>query len=180
MAETRVEVPLLIAFVDLTRFAAQCQRIDDRPIADTLDAYYELVAAAVESGGGTVVKFIGDAALIVFPAGAVDRGVLVLLTLKDFVDAMMAQREWECRLIVKAHYGTVIAGPFGASGDKRYDVIGKAVNATAMLDSTGVTLSAEAFGKLGRDMQARFKQGTSVTYIRVQDPTGPRTLGTPA
>lgn len=176
----RVEVPLLIAFVDLTRFAAQCKRIDDRQIADALDAYYEHVAAAVHAGGGTVVKFIGDAALIVFPAGTVDRGVGVLLALKDSVDALMAQREWECRLTVKAHYGTVMTGPFGAAGDKRYDVIGKAVNATARLDSAGVTLSAEAFAQLERDLQARFKQGTSVTYIRVQDPTGPRTSGTPA
>ena len=31
----------LIVFVDLTRFAAQSQRIDDVEIADTLDAFYE-------------------------------------------------------------------------------------------------------------------------------------------
>ena len=164
------EVPLLIAFVDLTRFAAQSQRIDDRRLAETLDAFYEHVAAAVQAGGGTVVKFIGDAALIVFSAATVDRGVRVLLALKDSVDALMAQREWECRLTAKVHYGTVIAGPFGSSGDKRYDVIGKAVNKAAILDSAGVTLSVEAFGKLGRDLQARFKQATSRTsYIRAQD-----------
>jgi class 3 adenylate cyclase len=171
MAETRSQVPLLIAFVDLARFAAQSQRSDDLELADALDAFYEHVAAAVVGGGGTVVKFIGDAALVAFPAGAVDRGVETLLALKDSVDELMARRGWECRLIVKAHFGTVVAGPFGAAGDKRPDVIGKAVNVAAGLDASGVTLSVEAFRKLGPAMRTRFKKHTPpITYIRTQDP----------
>ena len=65
MAEIRSQVPLLIAFVDLTRFGAQSQRTDDLELAETLDAYYEHVGAAVRASGGNVVKFEGDAALIV-------------------------------------------------------------------------------------------------------------------
>jgi len=171
MAETRSEVPLLIAFVDLTRFAAQSQRSDDLELAETIDVYYEHVAAAASAGGGAVVKFIGNAALLAFPAGAVDRGVETLLALKDSVDELMARRGWECRLIVKAHFGTVVAGPFGAVGDKHPDVIGKTVNVAAGLDASGVTLSVEAFRKLGPAMRTRFKKHTPpITYIRTQDP----------
>ena len=47
MAEIRSEVPLLIAFVDLTRFAAQSRRTEDLELANTLDAYYEHVGVAV-------------------------------------------------------------------------------------------------------------------------------------
>jgi class 3 adenylate cyclase len=86
MAEIRSAVPLLIAFIDLTRFAAQSQRTDDLELAETIEAYYEHVSAAVRAGGGSVVKFEGDAALIVFPAIAVDRGVETLLALKDSVE----------------------------------------------------------------------------------------------
>src|SRR5688572_178858 len=50
------------------------------------------------------------------------RGVEALLALKDSVDDLMLRRGWECRLIAKVHFGTVIAGPFGAAGDKRPDV----------------------------------------------------------
>ena len=171
MAEIRSAVPLLIAFVDLTRFGAQSQRTDDPEIAETIDAYYEHVGAAVRAGGGSVIKFEGDAELVVFPANAVDRGVEALLALKDSVDDLMARRGWGCRLAVKAHFGMVIAGPFGAVGDKRADVIGKAVSVAAMLDSTGVTLSVEAFRKLGPEVRARFKKHTPpITYIRLQDP----------
>jgi hypothetical protein len=76
--------------------------------------------------------------LIVFPAAAVNRGVRVLLGLKESVDDLMVQREWECRLTAKAHYG------------------------------------------LGRDLHARFKQDTPITYIRDQDLTERATTGTPA
>ena len=171
MAEARPEVPLLIAFVDLTRYAAQSQRVPDGELADTIDTYYECVASTVERGGGRVVKFIGDAALIVFTEDAVDRGVEALLALKDAVDRLMETRRWDCRLLVKAHFGTTVAGPFGAAGAKRFDVIGKAVNTAATLESTGVTLSVAAFRKLGPEIRRRFRKHTPpIVYIRTEDP----------
>lgn len=174
MAGNHAATPLLIAFIDLTRFAAQSERTADEEIATTLDAYYEHVASAVQVAGGRVVKFMGDAALLVFPDDSVDRGVEGLLALKESVDALMAQRGWNCHLTAMVHYGTVVAGPFGAQGDKRYDVIGRAVNTTAKLESAGVTLSVEAFRKLGSDMRTRFKKHTPpITYIRAEDPHRP-------
>src|SRR5207248_2611833 len=118
--ESRAEVPLLLAFVDLTRFAAQSERVGDAELAEVIDAYYEQVAAAIEAAGGRIVKFIGDAALIVFPEEAVDRGVQALLDLKEAIDRSMEARGWQCRLAVKAHFGSAIARPFGAAGDKRF------------------------------------------------------------
>jgi adenylate cyclase len=171
MSDTRTAVPLLVAFADLTRFGAQSQRVSDGDIADVLDAYYERVAATVEPAGGQLVKVFGDGALVVFGEGDVDRGVAALLELKESVDRLMNAQGWECRLVVKAHFGPAVAGPFGAAGAKRFDVIGKTVNVTATLDSTGVALSADAFRKLGPEMRRRFRKHTPpITYIRHEDP----------
>jgi|SRR5262245_55978744 len=171
MVEDRTEVPLLIAFADLTRFFVQSQRVSDLDLADTLDAFYECVAVPVDKAGGRVVKFIGDAALIVFPDDAVDRGVEALLQMKDAVDDLMERRRWDCRLTVKAHFGATVAGPFGAAGAKRFDVLGKAVNTAATLEGSGVTLSVAAFRKLGPELRRRFRKHTPpVTYIRHEDP----------
>ncbi|MFI5386934.1 MAG: hypothetical protein ACHQ50_12540, partial [Fimbriimonadales bacterium] len=74
LPETRAEVPLLVAFFDLTRFFAQSRRLDDGTLAETLDGYYERVTDAVEPAGGRMVKFFGDGALAVFAEEAVDRG----------------------------------------------------------------------------------------------------------
>ena len=150
---TRIETNLLVVFVDLTRFGVQSQRVDD-------------VAA-----GGRVLKFMGDGILVVFEEEHVDRGVEALLDLKDAIDGWMAERRWECRLVAKAHFGPVVAGPFGEAGGKRYDVAGKTVNTAAVLDATGVTLSVAAFRRLAPALRRRFKKHTaSVTYIRAEDP----------
>ena len=168
---TRQRTPLLIVFLDLTRFAAQSQRTDDSEIADTLDAYYERVAKGVEGAGGTIVKFIGDAALAVFPEDGADAGVRMLLDLKPVVDHFMAERGWDCRLIAKVHFGDVIAGQFGPQGNKRFDVVGRAVNTAAVLETAGVTLSVEAFRQLSGEMRQHFKKHTPpITYIRADDP----------
>ena len=164
------EGPLLIAFIDFTRFAVEAQRRADAEIAPVMDAYYELAGAIVTAGGGRVVKFIGDATLTVFPPEAVDRGVAALLELKEAADQLMLDRGWDSRLLLKVHFGPVVAGQFGVASDKRYDVLGKTVNVTARLHANEVALSVEAFRQLGAEMRRRFKKHTPpVTYIRVED-----------
>lgn len=168
MPDARTESPLLIAFVDLTRFFVQSHRVTDLELADTLDEFYRRVAAVVEKAGGRVVKYIGDAALVVFTGDRADRGVQALLEVKTAVDRLMETRGWDCRLTVKAHFGTAVAGAFGPAG--AFDVLGKAVNTTAVLDGSGVTLSVSAFRKLGPEMRRRFKKHTPpITYIRAED-----------
>jgi class 3 adenylate cyclase len=171
MSEPRAESPLLIAFADLARFMVQSQRRDDAELAAGLDAFYRLIAAVVTGAGGRVVKFMGDAALIVFPADRVERGVAALLELKDATDRLMTERGWDCRLMVKAHFGTAMTGAFGPPGAEHFDVIGRAVGTAATLEGTGVTLSVSAFRQLGPELRQRFKKHTPpVTYIRSEDP----------
>ena len=93
-----------------------------------------------------------------------------LLALKDSVDGFVARRGRGCRLAIEAYFGTAVAGPFGAAGAKRHDVIGWAVDIAATLDGGGVTLSVEAFRKLGPAKRARFKKHTPpITSIRTED-----------
>jgi class 3 adenylate cyclase len=167
----RAATPLLVAFLDLSGFAMQATRVTDDELASVMDGWYERLAARVDAAGGRTVKFIGDAALVVFAADRADDGVVALLALKDEADAYFGQVGWPCRANVKAHVGECIAGGYGARDDKRFDVIGKAVNTAAMLDSNGVALSAEAFRALSPETRQRFKKHTwPVTYIRVEDP----------
>ena len=170
MPESRIETSLLIVFIDLTRFSAQSQQVTDVELADVIDDYYQLVGRAVRASGGRVVKFIGDATLAVFPEDAVDRGVKMLLELKEAVDKLMTERGWRCRFTAKAHFGNAVAGPFGEGDGKRYDVIGRAVNLTAVLKSTGLALSVPAFRKLSPQLRQHFKRHTPpVTYLRTED-----------
>lgn len=148
----RAATPLLIAFVDLSRFSKESLERDDEHVADTMDAYYGLVARDIAAAGGRVVKFIGDAALIVFPDADADAGVRALVRLKSSVEAMLAAHGWNSRLGVKVHAGSAIAGEFGPAGDTRYDVIGRAVNETAMMPTTDrIVLSEAALRRVSAD-----------------------------
>jgi len=167
------EVPLVVAFTDFTRFAAQVERLEDLEVARVMAAWYELAESRIRAAGGRVVKFIGDAMLAVFPAEAADRGVLALLDLKDASDRFMADSGWECRLMAKAHFGPVAAGHYGE--ERRYDIFGKTVNIAARLESAGLALSAEAFRQLDPESRQRFKKHTPpITYIRQEDAHRPR------
>lgn len=167
----RRPLDLLIVFTDLTGFSKQARKLEDDALAAAVDELYERIDGRVAPAGGLVVKFIGDACLMVFAEDNVDRAVTVLLDLKESIDAWLSSMGWPCRMMVKAHFGRVIAGPYGGPGRKRFDVIGNAVNTAAMLDSTGVALSVAAFRKLSSELRKQFKKHTPpVTYIRHDDP----------
>jgi class 3 adenylate cyclase len=168
-ARTRTVVPLLIAFADLTHFGAESSRLDELPLSEIMDGFYERVSARIEAAGGTVVKFLGDAALVVFPEDRVDEGIAALLELKGEIDAYFEDVGWQSRLVVKAHFGTVAAGPFGSARDKRFDLVGRNVNIAATLDTRSFALSVEAFRQLAPETRRRFKKHTPpITYIPVE------------
>jgi len=170
-SSSRSERQLVVVFVDLTHFAVQGQRVTARDLADTIDEYYERVGAEVERANGTLVKFIGDAALIVFPSDAVNEAIEMLFALQPAIDDFMQHAGWPCRLTAKAHLGSVVAGPFGLRNAKQFDVIGGTVNAAARLRSTGVTVSAEVFDRLRDDLKARFRKASAGdAFVRQGDP----------
>ena len=168
LSPPRDEAELVIAFVDLTLFEKQGRQVGTRELADTIDQYYERVGAEVDHAGGTLIKFIGDAALIVFNAADADRAVAMLLALKPAIDDLMQRSGWQCRLTARAHLGRVVAGPFGARGDKRFDVIGANVNAAARLQSTGVTISRPVYEALSGGLRAKFRE-SDTAFVRVDD-----------
>ena len=81
---------------------------------------------------GHVVKFMGDAALLIFPDDSVDSGVLALVSLKRETDCWLRSRGYPARLAVKAQYGKVFAGPFGPPEHRWFDIIRRAVNIDAV------------------------------------------------
>ena len=162
----RKMLSLFIAIADLTHFASESSRADEMRLAEVMDEFYERVDARVGGAGGTVVKFIGDAALIVFLEDRVDAGAVALFELKQEIDDFFSSLGWQSRLVVKAHFGPVVAGPYGGAGAKRFDLLGRNVNIAATLETRSFAISAEAFRRLGAETRRRFKKHTPpVTYI---------------
>lgn len=154
-SSARKPTRLVIVFTDFSSFKKVALRVSDAEIADTMDDFYRLATAIVEKAKGRVVKFIGDAALIVFPADKPDDAFRAILTLRTESDRFMIDRDWECRFGAKLHIAEVIAGDFGPKGARRYDIMGREVNATAMLKGDGIVLSDALRAVLSAETLAR-------------------------
>ena len=169
VSSSRIEQAVLIVFADLTRFTVNARSTPDATLADLIDAYYRHAESLVAAAGGRVVKFMGDAFLAVWPEARAGGGVEALPDLKRDIDAWWAAKSWDSRVVLKAHFGRAVAGPFGA--EARFDVIGNEVNVAATLPARTVSLSAEAFRCLENGKRGAFKKHTApVVYIPAGDP----------
>lgn len=72
-------------------------------------------------------------------------------------------------MILKAHFGRAVIGPFGTAA--RFDVIGNEANVAATLPARPVSLSAEAFRCLESGKRKALRKHTApVVYIPVDAP----------
>jgi class 3 adenylate cyclase len=160
---------LLIVFGDITRFTVNARGKPSLELAELMNDYFLRAGALVRASNGRIVKFMGDAFLAVWAEADAPRGVAALQAIKRGVDAFFAERKWDSRLVVKAHFGEAVAGPFGDDG--RFDLIGSEVNVAATLPARTIALSAEAFRCLSTEDRTAWKKHTpQVVYIPSEDP----------
>ena len=164
-----VTAPHLIAFTDLRGFVRVAKRLGtSSDVYAFLDTLAHLMSRIVGVTSGMILKFIGDAALVVYPGDQSDQGITNLLDLKTAVDAEIAGQGLESRLTVSAHYGEATIGPFGP--ERRLDIFGDNVNraATAAAGDRRVdfVITPEAFRRLEKPTRQRFKKYTPpIVYV---------------
>lgn len=160
---------LLIVFGDITGYTVHARGTDDAVLAEMMHDYYLRCGQLIRASNGRIVKFMGDAFLAVWSEADAPKGAAALPSMKRGVDAFFAERKWTSRLVVKAHFGEAIAGPFG--DDERFDLLGSEVNIAATLPSRTIALSPEAFRCLSTDDRQAWKKHTpQVVYIPSDDP----------
>ncbi len=114
--------------------------------ADMLNEYFEFVAAAVNARGGEILRFIGDAMLIVFPIddhmcdqtacnAAIDAAIDAQNTLATLNHQRRRHNKPAIEFGVGLNVGEVIYGNVGAPDRLDFTVMGPAVNRTARLES---------------------------------------------
>jgi class 3 adenylate cyclase len=79
-----------VIFVDLVGFTSRAERLDPEDVREILAPYHEAVRREIESFGGVVEKFIGDAVMGVFGAPTAfgddaERAVRAALSVRDVV-----------------------------------------------------------------------------------------------
>ena len=79
-----------MVFVDLVGFTGRAEKLDPEDVRAVLSPYHDLVRDELESFGGVVEKFIGDAIMAVFGAPTAygddpERAVRAAIAVRDAV-----------------------------------------------------------------------------------------------
>jgi class 3 adenylate cyclase len=159
-------IQALVACSDLTGYAKLAGKLSEEEIFQFLSDYYEFVGDTIAPSCGRVIKFMGDAALIIFPDVQTDPGIRSLLALQGQGDKFLSSRGISCRHHIRAHFGSIQHGELGTRTDKRLDIIGSTVNTMFLLKASEFAITPEAFRKLKPETRQLFKKHTPpITYI---------------
>jgi class 3 adenylate cyclase len=156
--DSPIQVNALVAMCDCSRFMQASKGRSSADLFADLNELYLLTDDAIGAAGGLVVKFMGDAALVVFPEELADQGIMALLDFKASVDRWIQHRPLGNSLHVNAHFGEVTLGRMGRAGS--LDAIGETVAIAATLGSRGFGLSQQAFRQLTPEHRQLFQKFT--------------------
>jgi len=181
---------ITVLFADLSGFTTMSERLDPEVMQTLQNELFEELTAAVQSFGGFVDKFIGDALLALFgaPSAHEDDPERAVRAALDMIrrTAQLGERSKVCAglplmLHIGINTGQVVAGGLGAGVSKSYSVTGDTVNTAQRLQSMApsgevlvgpltfrLTRHAFAYESLG-DVALRGKAG-SVLVHRLRGP----------
>ncbi|QWG20098.1 AAA family ATPase [Bradyrhizobium sediminis] len=181
---------ITVLFADLSGFTTMSERLDPEVMQTLQNELFEELTAAVQSFGGFVDKFIGDALLALFgaPAAHEDDPERAVRAALDMIKrtAHLGERSQisagsPLMLHIGINTGHVVAGGLGAGATKSYSVTGDTVNTAQRLQSMAppgevlvgplthrLTRHAFSYESLG-DVTLRGKMG-SVLVHRLKGP----------
>ena len=141
----------VVWFSDLRDFTPLTESLPPNEMLAMLNTYFETVDGAVSSHGGEILRFIGDAMLIVFPTNefksvanacraAIFASIDAFNSMATVNHRRRRDKEPEIRFGVGLHVGEVVYGNVGARDRLDFTVMGPAVNRTARLEGLTKTL----------------------------------------
>jgi adenylate cyclase len=128
------EADVAVIFIDLVASTALAAHRPAREVVAILNRFCAVVVGEVNSRGGLVNKFEGDAVLAIFgaPAAHADPAGAALAAARAMV-SRLAREVPEVAAGCGVTFGTVVAGYVGAADRFEYTVIGDPVNEAARL-----------------------------------------------
>jgi adenylate cyclase len=132
-----------VLFTDIVGFTTRCEGMDPTEVAHFLNEFFSLASDAVFEFGGTLDKFIGDAAMVFFGAPIAqedhaERAVRAALMLRKRLSEWNRQRQTNGLDAVSVrtaiNSGLVVVGDIGSATRVDYTILGNTVNVTARLE----------------------------------------------
>jgi adenylate cyclase len=172
------EREVAVLFVDLVGSTALAHDRPPAEVVELLNEFFCVVVDVVDAAGGTVNKFVGDAALCVFgaPLEHDDAAGAALRAARAMRDRLAGEVPG-CEAGIGVSAGTVVAGNVGAAQRFEYTVIGDPVNEASRLTELAKTrdgrilASQAAVQRAGEDEAARWALGETERLRGRAEPT---------
>ena len=170
---TRKDIAVL--FVDIRGFTPLSEKLSPENVVDILNSYLTIIANAVAANGGTLDKFIGDAAMAVFnsPSDLEDYVFRAVCTAWDILSNEENLRK-EClekygrevEFGIGINCGDAVIGNIGSQNRMEYTAIGDTVNTTSRLEGVAepgqILISREVAKRLGSRIDVSFAGNTAL------------------
>lgn len=137
---------LCILFSDIRSFTTMSESLPAEELVALLERYFDRMATAIHTHGGTLDKFIGDGIMAFFGApqhhenpeqAAFDAAREMLGALRELNIELVAEGRAAWAIGIGLHCGEVVVGHVGSQSRHEYTAIGDVVNVTARLE--GIT-----------------------------------------
>jgi adenylate cyclase len=173
-----------VVFIDLAGSTTLAANSPPQYVAEVLNAFFRIVVSVIDTYGGYVNKFEGDAALAIFgaPISLDDPAGKALRAARSLRDALTVHGGMP-EFGIGVTHGRVFAGNIGAEDRYEYTVIGDPVNAAARLSDLAkaragrILASASTVSESDPDEAAHWRTGDDVVLRGRRQPT---TLAEPA
>lgn len=191
-----------ILFADIRGFTSMSELMEPERIVEFLNEYMTAMVACLDSTGGVVDKFIGDAVMATWgaafttgsdPENAVNAALLMREAIVRFNLGRGQGANPAVRIGIGLNYGPVVAGQIGSEERLEYTVIGDAVNLASRIESLTKEVGCDILISQGlrdrvrdlylleriQDLKVRGKNDPQTVYAvlgRTDDPDAPRSL----
>jgi len=133
-----------IVMTDLRGFSAMSERIPPDKVVKMLNNYLSIMTDVIDTYGGTIDEFIGDAIMIIFGAPttgeddaerAVACAVAMQLAMEEVNKINAAEGLPTVEMGIGVDTGEVIVGNIGSAKRAKYGVVGRHVNMAARIEA---------------------------------------------
>lgn len=139
------DIEAALWFCDLRNYTALSEHYNQREIFDLLNDYFQTISDIIQLYDGEILKFIGDAVLIIFPVdktitpskacnAALSAAQDSLLQFENQNKVRHVSQKPLINFGIGLHFGHVTFGNVGAINRLDFTVMGQAVNLTSRLE----------------------------------------------
>lgn len=134
-----------IVFCDIRGFTALSERLGAEGVVRVVNEVFGVIGKEAEDRGGEILKFIGDAMLVVFPVEG-DRAAVARAMVETARASVAGVAALDAGVAVGfgGHIGEVVQGNIGTPNRLDFTVMGPAVNLASRLEGLCKPLQADA------------------------------------